>query len=100
MELDYINFSHKQRQIYNPEKFLPNRYLVNKIRVILSNFLEDSRIKKNKRLAEIYIQLFEFNEPYDLYTGNLKSQDDLDVILELYREVNSILDSIKNDFFG
>lgn len=100
MKLDKINFLYYLHQIENPENFLPNRYLVNKITVVLSNILKDDRFKKDPRLIEIYNQLSEIDEPYDLFDGMLKDENNLIEVLNLYDEVIVLLRNLSDEVFG
>ncbi|MGL5233957.1 MAG: hypothetical protein ACRC8Z_04270 [Empedobacter falsenii] len=59
-------------------------YIVNKINVVLTNLLGDSRFSKNTELKEIYKEILEMEEPNNYYTYRLEYPDNLERLQKLF----------------
>ncbi|WP_223605782.1 hypothetical protein [Chryseobacterium sp. OSA05B] len=70
-----------------------NRYLLNKISVIIEGLVKSKDKNHGERYKEIQLILAALREPHDISTGNLVNAEAKAIILDLYDELIEILKS-------
>lgn len=70
-----------------------NRYLLNKISVIIEGLVKSKDKNYGERFKEMQLVLAGLREPHDIRTGNLINVEAKAIILDLYDEVIEILKS-------
>ena len=70
-----------------------NRYLLNKISVIIEGLVKSKDKIHGERYKEIQLILAGLREPHDISTGNLVNAEAKAIILDLYDELIEILKS-------
>ena len=70
-----------------------NRYLLNKISVIIEGLVKSKDKNHGERYKEIQLILAGLREPHDISTGNLVNAEAKSIILDLYDELIEILKS-------
>lgn len=70
-----------------------NRYLLNKISVVIEGLIKSKNKIHVERYKEIQLILSGLREPHDISTGNLVNAEAKAIILDLYDELIEILKS-------